>query len=316
VITTVLLTYAVVAGSLGVRLLSRMRWLKRSPGLGILARLVVNATIPLALLGAALSILTATSAGHSAVDLFHACIMVVRSTFAGPLAPSWAGVLGLVLVLVGIVLRVPVLFVVDLRRGHLARQAQRSQLWLVATRRIRGDDLLVVDHPLPLAYCLPGRARTIIVSTSAVASLTPTELTAVLAHERAHLRGHHHLILAWARAVARGLWFLPDLRRIVTEQARLLEMAADDRAVRATSAPVVAAALLRLVNAPTGEHALGAVEHAVAARIARLASPDQPIRRITTSAALAALTLLAIMPGVFVSLGWVVAGGAGHCPIT
>jgi Zn-dependent protease with chaperone function len=314
VITTVLLAYAVVAGSLGVRLLSRMRWLERSPGLGILARLVVGATIPLALLGAALSILTATSAGHSAVDVFHACIMVVRSTFAGPLAPSWAGVLGLVLV--GIVLRVPVLFVVDLRRGHLARQAQRSQLWLVATRRIRGDDLLVVDHPLPLAFCLPGRARTIIVSTSAVASLTPAELTAVLAHERAHLRGHHHLILAWARSVAKGLWFLPDLRRIITEQARLLEMAADDRAVRATSAPVVAAALLRLVNAPTGEHALGAVEHAVAARIARLASADRPIRRITTSAALAALTLLAIMPAVFVSLGWVVAGGAGHCPIT
>ncbi len=312
-IATVLLAYAAVAGSLGVRLLSRMRWLERSPGLGILARLVVSATIPLALLAAALSILTATSVGHSAVDFFHACIMVVRSTFAGPLAPSSAGVLGLVLA--GIVLRVPVLFLADLRRGHLARQVQRAQLWLVATRRIRGADLLVIDHPLPLAFCLPGRARTIIVSTSAVASLTPVELTAVLAHERAHLRGHHHLILAWARAVAKGLWFLPDLRRIITEQARLLEMAADDRAVRATSSPVVTAALLRLVNAPTGDHALGAAEHAVAARIARLASPDRPIRRITRSAALAAVTLLAVTPGLLVSLAWVAAAGAGYCPI-
>jgi Zn-dependent protease with chaperone function len=47
-----------------------------------------------------------------------------------------------------------------------------------------------------LLYCVPGRLPTIVVTTGALAVLEPEQLAAVLAHERAHLAGRHHLLLA------------------------------------------------------------------------------------------------------------------------
>lgn len=312
-ITATLLGYAVLAGSLGVRLLRGRRWLDSSPRLGILVWLVLSGTIPLAILAAALSILTATSAGHSVADLLHACITMLRNTFAGPLAPTGATLLGVGLAV--LVVRVPVLFTAELFQGHLTRRAQQSRLWLVASHRIPGDGLLIVEHPLPVAFCLPGRARTIVVTSAAVASLSHDQLTAVLAHERAHLRGRHHLVLAWSRAVAQGLRFLPALRWVISEQARLLEMAADDRAASSSSRQALATALLRLVDVPFGVRTLGAVQHAVSARVERLVSVRRRQTRISTWVALSAFTILAGLPGVFVSVAWVTATRTGHCPI-
>ena len=41
----------------------------------------------------------------------------------------------------------------------------------------------------PAAYCVPGRPATIVLTSGALAVLDPAQLTAVLAHERAHLAG-------------------------------------------------------------------------------------------------------------------------------
>jgi Zn-dependent protease with chaperone function len=81
-----------------------------------------------------------------------------------------------------------------------------------AGRRAFHDDVLamiarpgptgvrVIDDEHPAVYCLPGRRR-IVLSTGAVCCLYGRHLEAVLAHERAHLSGRHHLLLTFASAL-------------------------------------------------------------------------------------------------------------------
>ena len=53
----------------------------------------------------------------------------------------------------------------------------------------------MIDYPAAAAYCLPGIRSQIVVSVGTLDLLAPAELTAVLAHERAHLRARHDLVL-------------------------------------------------------------------------------------------------------------------------
>ena len=57
-------------------------------------------------------------------------------------------------------------------------------------------DVRVLDHEVPLAYCLPGRRTSrVVVSAGTLGLLAGDEVDAVLAHERAHLRARHDLVL-------------------------------------------------------------------------------------------------------------------------
>ena len=67
------------------------------------------------------------------------------------------------------------------------RRRHREQVDLLAERE---SGVHVLDHAVPVAYCLPGMAHSrVVVSAAAMATLEPPQLAAVLAHERAHLRG-------------------------------------------------------------------------------------------------------------------------------
>jgi Zn-dependent protease with chaperone function len=77
--------------------------------------------------------------------------------------------------------------------------------------------------PQKMAYCLGGLPGTVVVTSAAVAALDRHHPDAVLAHERAHLAGRHHLLLGITRALAASL---PRLRLFTVahkEVARLLE---------------------------------------------------------------------------------------------
>lgn len=69
-------------------------------------------------------------------------------------------------------------------------------------RRIDGVDAVVVDAAERAAYCVAGHPDTVVVTSAALDSLTDRNLQAVLAHERAHLAGRHHHVLAFVRALA------------------------------------------------------------------------------------------------------------------
>ena len=310
--TLFLLAWALIGGSLGAWTLSTSRWPEHTPRLGLAAWLLLSVSLPVMFVTAAASVLTATSLGHSVIDFFHACIALVRRAFSGPVSPSGADLVAVFLLLV--VARVVAQFLGDLTSSLRQRRRHRAQLRLVAATRCstHQDDLIVVDDARPAAFCLPGRMRTIVITTTAVTRLSPEELVAVLAHERAHLRGHHHLILAWSHAIGRGYRFLPGVAAMAKKADSLVEMVADDHAVSASSPPVLASALLRLVGISAAEETIGAAEVTVAARVTRLMAGEPALKRWPLSASAAALGVLTLLPAAVSVAVWVNSVGAGY----
>jgi hypothetical protein len=153
-----------------------------------------------------------------------------------------------------------------------SRRAHLRALSLVARRSPDGS--LVVDHPGRLVYCLPGRAGGVVISAGALAALSTDELSAVLAHERAHLRERHDLALLPFAALGR---LTPGAHAAV---ATLVEMCADDQAVRRHGRRAVRTALRRIAGGIPPHMGLAAASTGVAARLRRLDLPPRvlPVR--------------------------------------
>ena len=115
----------------------------------------------------------------------------------------------------------------------------------------------------------------------------------MLAHERAHLAGHHHLVLAFARALAVAIPGVALFGTGAREIARLLEMAADDRAARSQGSQTLLDALLALsLSALTPHGAVAATGTDVLARAERLAAPFAARNKWSTRLLLTVTTLL------------------------
>jgi Zn-dependent protease with chaperone function len=162
---------------------------------------------------------------------------------------------------------------------------------------------VVLPADRPAVYCVPGRPATIVLTTGAVSVLRTDELAAVLAHERAHLAGRHHLLTG---LMAGLLPVVPLFRTGAAEVARLAELRADDVAARLRgSTPLVRALLSMATGVPfemparalaaTGIAATGTVT----ARVNRLLAPVPRSRRRWQATALTAVIVtLAAIPAV------------------
>src|SRR6266487_1518721 len=113
-----------------------------------------------------------------------------------------------------------------------ARHRQRALLGLLAHGDPKVPGALVVDHPAAAAYCVPGLRSAIVISAGALDLLDAAELAAVLAHERAHLRARHDLVLLPFTALLRAFRWSAVARRAESAVALLVEMLADDHALR------------------------------------------------------------------------------------
>jgi bla regulator protein blaR1 len=135
-----------------------------------------------------------------------------------------------------------------------ARRRQRELLALLAHGDPKAPGALVVDYPAAAAYCLPGIKSQIVVSVGTLDLLAPAELAAVLAHERAHLRARHDLVLIPFTSLRRAFPRSRVICQAYGTVALLVEMMADDRAlrVRGLFARELATALLRFGTASTG----------------------------------------------------------------
>lgn len=204
------------------------------------------------------------------------------------------------------------------RRIQRARQQTRAhaEAARITGRRLPGAGAgarsgpVVLESAQPVAYCVPGRPAAIVVSTGALAVLDAPQLTAVLAHERAHLAGRHHLLILLTRALAATFPAVPLFTGGPAEVARLAEMCADDAAARRSGRPALVTALLAMgtgaaVPAATlAGTTLGASTCAVAARVARLLEPPGRARRARYGLALAcAATLPAVASGAIAAFG-------------
>jgi len=104
----------------------------------------------------------------------------------------------------------------------------------------------VVDDRTPKAFCAGMVRPQIYISTGAVAGLDGAGLRAVLAHEAHHAARHDPLRLFAAQVLTDALFFLPVMRHLRRRYAALVELAADEGAVRAAGGeqPLAAAMLL------------------------------------------------------------------------
>lgn len=177
-------------------------------------------------------------------------------------------------------------------------------------RAAPGLDAVVLDSPEPQAYCVSGRPSTIVVTSAAVDALTGEQLAAVLAHERAHLRGRHAMLTGILRSMAAALPGVRLLTEGAVEVGRLLEMCADDRAARDHGPAPLLGGLLALLGAatPAPSGALNAAGTAVLARAERLVEPVGPMRRATNRTALIGVILATVIGLSEISLGVLLAG--------
>jgi Zn-dependent protease with chaperone function len=205
------------------------------------------------------------------------------------------------------------------RYGRRVQQAQRRTRAHAEAARITGQKLsagpsgtVMLEAAQPAAYCLPGRPGTIVVTSGALAVLEPAQLTAVLAHERAHLAGRHHLLIALIRGLAAIFPCVPLFTRASEEIARLTEMRADDVALRHAGRRPLVEALLAMGTgarlpetglaetglAETGlpRTVLAVVGYAVAARVQRLVEPVP--RASQARCALGLSGLLLVLPAL------------------
>jgi Zn-dependent protease with chaperone function len=302
-IAAVLLGYAACVGTLGARVLSRAGWTARAPLLGIVTYLAAGWSVLAALGLAGLTLAVhATALGGGLSHLIGACVLRLRALYA---TPGGAAIAGLGLILAGAVAARTALTAASHLRTT-GRQAQRH----AQTARLVGHPepalgAVLVEHPEPAAYCVSGRHPMVIVTTGALRALDAAQLDAVLAHERAHLAGRHHRLLAMARIAGQVLPFLPLMRDADAQVARLAELHADDAATRASDPRSLATALVVLATGASPEPALAAAAIDAVQRIHRLLGPAEPLGRVhrqllrATAAVLAlAPVLLALAPAV------------------
>lgn len=189
------------------------------------------------------------------------------------------------------------------RYGRALQQAGRRTRAHAEAARITGRRLpvtgdgegaaVVLDAPQPAAYCVPGRPAAIVLTSGALAVLDRDQLGAVLAHERAHLAGRHHLLISLSRGLTASFPGVPVFTRGPAEVARLAELCADDAAARRTGRPALVAALLAMgTGAAVPVPALAVTSGAVTARVHRLLDPPGRGRHARYGVALAAVMLL------------------------
>ncbi|MFF7981214.1 M56 family metallopeptidase [Streptomyces sp. NPDC007901] len=162
--------------------------------------------------------------------------------------------------------------------------AVRQGRHLLRARRECADlpghtELAVLDDDVPLAFALPGSPGRIVVSRGMLCRLGDAEREALLAHERAHLRGRHHVFQSvWRLTAALN----PLLRPVAVAGNFVLERWADEEAAeRVGDRTVVAHAVGRAALASAGASrpaALAATGGVVPQRVRALLAPP-PARR-------------------------------------
>ncbi|PRY47877.1 peptidase M48-like protein [Geodermatophilus tzadiensis] len=292
-----LLAWPVPAG------LGRARWPRRDPlvalvcwqavglagGLSIVGALLVHGLAPWghSLPEAGWAVLTGRSAadpvrGDHWVALTLAAVLTAE--LLGVLALSWA-------------------------RTARTRRRHRELLELVVQPSPAAPDARLLEHPAPVAFCIPGARPLLVLSSGMVAELDDDQLAAVVAHERAHLAEHHHLYLLPFVAWEAALPVLPAAARAHAAVRELVEMRADDRALTTLGGPAPRRTLAQAIVVAAGgagggvpDGALAVAGSAVGARVVRLVSPPPPLPPAARAAALLAAGLLLLVPTVLLLL--------------
>lgn len=165
-----------------------------------------------------------------------------------------------------------------------------------------GDGLRILDVREPLAYCLPGVRSRVVVSEGTLTTLADNEIAAILSHERAHLRARHDLVLEMFTAVHAAFPRFVRSASALDAVRLLIEMLADDAAVRAAGPTPLARALVACATGRTPAGALAAGGPTTVVRVRRLGGSGNSLA-VAACAYVAAAAVL-VVPTVAVVLPW------------
>ena len=281
-----LLIYSMLVCLFGPPLLRRLTRAGHAPRYGVAAWLTAIASVLISWLAAALLIVADLFTGGE----HHAGVLASCLAFLCDVVFGHAGRIPQILLLgaaAGAVIAVSVATIRLVNNFlHLrARTRRHAEAIRLVGQPVRNDGVFMIDAPERVAYCVSGKPPVIVLTTGAVAVLNSDQLDAVLAHERAHLAGRHHLLLGTLRSIAAVFPKLALMTQGATEVSRLLEMCADDAAARRYGHHTLLAGLMSLAGvAPVG--ALGAAGVATLSRAERLALPATSPMRIRARAVL------------------------------
>jgi Peptidase family M48 len=285
----VLIGYAALVGGPLPGLLRRAEWPYRAPVAALAVWYGLAASFLVAVAHAARHLAAPGEHRHAgALGVLDACGVVPSPDGGGPEA-----------VLPAAVFLVPAAaFGWELVRARRLRSRHLRVLNLVGRRsaRLRAT---VLQHDRPAAYCLPGLGARVVVSEGALRRLTAGQLDAVLAHERAHIAGRHHLTLAAGRAFATVFRALPLARQLPEQTALLLEMAADDRALRRHSRLALATAMYALAAGPAPRGAFPAGGPGALVRLRRVLGARKPPHPALRGAVAALAVAMPLLPYLF-----------------
>ncbi|KUH93267.1 M56 family metallopeptidase [Mycobacterium sp. IS-3022] len=188
------------------------------------------------------------------------------------------------------------------RRAHhrmVVDLVGKSQKWAHA---VAGDGLRILDVNQPLAYCLPGVRSRVVVSEGTLTTLADKEIAAILSHERAHLRARHDLVLEMFTAVRAAFPRFVRSASALDAVRLLIEMLADDAAVRIAGPTPLARALVACAAGRTPSGALAAGGPTTVLRLHRLGGAPNSLALAACAYSAAAAVL--VVPTIAVVLPW------------
>lgn len=257
-----LLAAAVLIGLLGPVYLRGAVSPRVRPGLALTGWIVsVLAVVAFAVAGAVLLSVPHNESVDSLIGMATACVNTGEHLWETMLRLSG------VTVVLGAVLRT-VFVTVRMGRKDSARKHRH-----LTTLKLLGkpdpdaqDPLFWLTESTPVAYSLGGRKGTIVASTG-IAALNPAAREAVLAHERAHLRGRHHRLVLLVGVLFRALPFVPLFRAAPPMVRVLVELSADATAARSCGCGGVRRALRAVTAESVPTESLAMSREAVELRL-------------------------------------------------
>ena len=284
-----MLVAAVLLGILAVMLawpapivLGRATWPLRAPGAALLLWQSIALAGGLSILGALLTLGLLPYGGSlpRASRAFVSSIVSGRAIY-GPNALYLLALGAAILLGAHLVLNLVLTIVATERQ----RRRHRQLLMLLASPDPSRPDTQLIDNRVPVAYCLPGARSITVFSEGLLELLTPEQLGAVVAHERAHSNQRHDLLLIAFRAWHMSLPWFPTAYRAEREVGLLVEVLADDRARRLVANETLATAISLVTGSRTdvseelvdGSLLPVATQRQTLSRVTRLLEPDEPV---------------------------------------
>lgn len=196
-------------------------------------------------------------------------------------------------------------------RTSRQRAKHRQLLRLLSNPSQTRANTLVIDHDMPVAYCVPGISQSVtVLSRGLLTQLSAQEQQAVIAHERSHLDQRHDLLILAFTAWHEALPWLPTSRLALDAVRQLIEMLADDKALEKVNRQTLLKAIVTVATAASMDdrssknHSssaglVGMPDGEVSSRrLKRLLSPQDPLGRPQRALVLLSTIMLMVCPTV------------------